>query len=97
MIIENKKVEQNSNGANNSGQNNSGGSNNGGKVGKKCNDLLVKKNNATTEINKAIKNGNKGKVKTKIILEIQSYSDEDCKNCPDGLTLQSVIDYINGL
>ena len=96
-IIENKKVEQNSNGANNSGQNNSGGSNNGGKVGKKCNDLLVKKNNATTEINKAIKNGNKGKVKTKIILEIQSYSDEDCKNCPDGLTLQSVIDYINGL
>ena len=95
--IENNKVEQNSNGANNSGQNNSGGSNNGGKVGKKCNDLLVKKNTATTEIKKAIQNGNKGTVKTKIILEIQSYSDEDCKNCPGGLTLQSVIDYINKL
>jgi serine/threonine protein kinase len=87
-----------STGGSNSGGFNSGGSNSvGGNVGKKCNALLLFKNNAKTDINNARKSGNKRTVQIKKILEIQSFSEEDCKNCPGGLTLESVIDYINGL
>jgi hypothetical protein len=85
-------------GGSNSGGSNSGGSNSGGaNVGKKCDALLKFKNTATTDISEAKKNGNKGTVKAQKIIDIQLFSEEDCKNCPGGLTLQSVINHINGL
>jgi hypothetical protein len=75
-----------------------GGTGTGGtQIGKKCNDLLQIKKNALNKIDIAKKSGNKGTVKADIIKEIQSYKDEDCKNCPGGETPQTVIDYINGL
>jgi hypothetical protein len=80
------------------GGSNSGGSNSGGgNVGKKCNALLQFKNTATNDINKASREGNKGTVKAKKIIDIQIFSEEDCKNCPGGLTLDGVVNYINGL